>query len=54
MLNLSNGFSLSNEMIMWLFSFEFVYIVDYIDGFQYVEPSLHHWDEEMEDVLHSQ
>ena len=27
------------------FSFEFVYIVDYIDGFPYTDPSLHPWDE---------
>jgi hypothetical protein len=27
------------------FSFEFVYIVDYFDGFPYIEPSLHPWDE---------
>ena len=27
------------------FFFEFVYIVDYIDGFLYIEPSLHPWDE---------
>jgi hypothetical protein len=25
--------------------FEFVYIVDYVDGFPYIEPSLHPWDE---------
>ena len=25
--------------------FEFVYIVDYIDGSPYIEPSLHPWDE---------
>jgi hypothetical protein len=25
--------------------FEFVYIVDYVDGFSYIEPSLHPWDE---------
>ena len=25
--------------------FEFVYVVDYIDGFPYTEPSLHPWDE---------
>ena len=25
--------------------FEFVYIVDYIDGCLYIEPSLHSWDE---------
>jgi hypothetical protein len=31
----------------WLcgFVFEFVYIVDYIDGFLYIEPSLHSEDE---------
>ena len=28
---------------MWFF--EFVYVVDYIDGFLYIEPSLHPWDE---------
>ena len=27
------------------FVFEFVYILDYIDGFPYIEPSLHPWDE---------
>ncbi|ERE66220.1 hypothetical protein H671_8g19596 [Cricetulus griseus] len=27
------------------FTFLFVYIVYYIDGFSYVEPSLHPWDE---------
>jgi hypothetical protein len=27
------------------FFFEFVYIVDYIDGFPYIEPYLYHWDE---------
>jgi hypothetical protein len=26
------------------FFFDFVYIVDYIDGFPYIEPSLHPWD----------
>ena len=25
--------------------FEFVYIVDYIDGYLHIEPSLHPWDE---------
>jgi hypothetical protein len=25
--------------------FEFVYIVDYIDGFLYIKPSLHPWEE---------
>jgi hypothetical protein len=28
-----------------VFVFEFVYIVDYIDGFLYIEPSQHPWDE---------
>jgi hypothetical protein len=42
---LSNAFSASNEMIMCFFSFEFVYIVDYVDGFLYIEPSLHPWHE---------
>ena len=32
-------------MIMCIFSFEFVYIVDYIDWFLYIELSLHPWDE---------
>ena len=32
-------------MIMWVFSFEFVYILDYVDGFPYIKTSLHHWDE---------
>jgi hypothetical protein len=43
---LSNAFSASNEMITcFFFSFEFLYIVDYIDRFLYIEPSLHLWDE---------
>ena len=25
--------------------FEFVYIMDYIDGFSYIKPSLHPWNE---------
>ena len=35
-------------MIMWGFFvclFDFVYVVDYVDGFPYTEPSLHLWDE---------
>jgi hypothetical protein len=28
-----------------VFVFEFVYIVDYVDGFPYVKPSLHPWNE---------
>jgi hypothetical protein len=37
---LSNAFSVSNEMNMTFFFFDFIYIVDYIDGFLYVDPSL--------------
>ena len=29
---------------LYVFFFEFVYIVDSIDGFPYIEPSLHPWD----------
>ena len=28
-----------------IFFFEFVSIVDYINGFLYIEPTLHPWDE---------
>ena len=28
-----------------VFVFEFVYIMDYVDRFLYIEPSLHPWDE---------
>ena len=28
-----------------VFVFEFVYIVDYVDVFPYIKPSLHPWDE---------
>jgi hypothetical protein len=28
-----------------IFFFEFVYIVDYVNGFSYIEPTLHVWDE---------
>jgi hypothetical protein len=42
---LSNAFSASNEMIICFFFFEFVYIVDYVDGFSYIEQSPHPWDE---------
>ena len=28
-----------------IFFFEFVYIVDYVNGFSYIEPTLHPWDE---------
>jgi hypothetical protein len=30
---------------MWFFFFEFVYVVDYVDEFLYIEPSLHPWGE---------
>ena len=32
-------------MIMWVFFFEFVYVLDYVDGVTYIESSLHPWDE---------
>jgi hypothetical protein len=32
-------------MIMWFLFFEFVYIVNYIDRFSYIEPSQDPWDE---------
>jgi hypothetical protein len=32
-------------MIRYFFDFEFGYIVDYVDGFLYIIPSLHPWDE---------
>jgi hypothetical protein len=28
-----------------VFVFEFVYVLYYVDGFPYIEPSLHPWDE---------
>jgi hypothetical protein len=37
---LSNAFSASKEMIIWFF-FEYVYIVDYVDGVPYIKPFLH-------------
>ena len=36
--------SASNEMTTWFCSFEFVYIMDYVDGFPYIKPSLHPWN----------
>jgi len=30
---------------MWVLFFEYVYIVDYDDGFLYIKPSLHPWVE---------
>jgi hypothetical protein len=41
---LSNAFSAPKEVIM-LFFLWFVYIVDYIDRFSYIEPILHLWVE---------
>ncbi|KAL6086642.1 hypothetical protein STEG23_000210, partial [Scotinomys teguina] len=29
----------------WQVTFKFVYMMDYIDRFPYVEPNLHSWDE---------
>jgi hypothetical protein len=39
------AFSASNEMILFFSPFEFVYVMDYVDGFLYIELSLHPWDE---------
>jgi hypothetical protein len=35
-----------------VFVFEFVSIVDYIDGFPYIEPSLHPWGEDYLIMMH--
>ena len=43
--SLSKALSASNEMIMWFLFVHFVYMVDYVDRFSYVEPCLHLWDE---------
>ena len=42
---LSKAFSVSKEIILWHFFFQFVYMVDNIDRFSCVESSLHLWDE---------
>jgi hypothetical protein len=43
---LSNAFSASNKMIVWFLSLSlYIYILDYIDGFPNIEPSLHPWHE---------
>jgi hypothetical protein len=34
-----------------VFIFEFVYIVNYIDGFPYIKPSLHPWNEAYLDMM---
>jgi hypothetical protein len=39
-MHLSKAFTEANEMIVWLFFFEFVYIIVCIDGFSHIEPSL--------------
>jgi hypothetical protein len=31
--------------MFFFFFFEFAYIVDYVDGFPYIKPSLHPWNE---------
>ncbi|ERE83492.1 hypothetical protein H671_2g6668 [Cricetulus griseus] len=36
---------LEKELRVLHLDLQFVYMVDYIDGFSYVEPSLHPWDE---------
>ena len=42
---MSNAFSASNEVILWVLFFEFVSGVDCIDGFPNIKPSLHPWFE---------
>ena len=42
---LSNAFLASSEITMCFFFFEFVYMVDYINGFPYIKASLHPRDE---------
>ena len=41
----SNVFSASNEKIMCCFVFGFLYVVDYVAVFPYIELSLSPWDE---------
>lgn len=41
---LSKALYVSNEMMVFLF-FQSVYVVEFIDWFTYIEPSLHCWDE---------
>jgi hypothetical protein len=41
---LSKAFSVSNEIIMCYFV-QFVYMVDDVDRFSYIEPLLYLWDE---------
>jgi hypothetical protein len=42
---LSNLLSVSNEVIVFFFFFEFVYAVDCFGGFPYIAQSLHPWYE---------
>jgi hypothetical protein len=45
-LDLSNAFSASKEIFNHVvFAIEFVYIVNYVDVFPYIKPSLHPLDE---------
>ena len=41
----SNAFSASNNMMMWFFVFDFVYIMYYCQGFPYIKPSQNPGDE---------
>ena len=41
---ISNDILAYMEMIMCLFLFEFVYIVDYVNGLFYTEQTLHPWN----------
>jgi hypothetical protein len=42
---LSNAFSASNDYDHVVLVFEFVYILEYIDEFSYIKPTLHPWNE---------
>jgi hypothetical protein len=41
MMNFVKCFYASTEMAMWIFP----YVVNYVDGFPYIELSLHRWNE---------
>ncbi|ERE83564.1 hypothetical protein H671_2g6621, partial [Cricetulus griseus] len=45
LINLWNGHQIHSVHNSEITVVQFVYMVDYIDGFSYVEPSLHSWDE---------
>jgi hypothetical protein len=36
---------LVSKRILWVFFFQFVYVVDYVDGFLYIKPVMHPLDE---------